>query len=335
MKNATIAKTYFQGSKMGGIAVMTSGGDSAGMNPGVKQFVEHCLERGQRPFLIYDGLEGMIDNRIKPASHRDVSGIIYKGGTIIRSSRSKRFFDKNFRQKAFDNLCNHGIDKLVVFGGDGSFRALNVFYGDFNIPFIGIPATIDNDIYGTDYCLGADTALNIIRQAIDDVRDTASSFKRAFVIETMGRDCGYLALVSALTSGAEICLIPELEYDLESLGRRFKKEVQAGRTYIIAIVAEGVKFAHQLTEWLENEIGMESRLTTLGHIQRGGSPTVHDRLMGFEFATLAVDGLLEGRSGEVVCYKASKMIYTPISEITSGKYKINQLHLKAGVKLTR
>ena len=320
---------------MSGIAVMTSGGDSAGMNPGVKQFVEHSLERGQKPYLIYDGLEGMIDNRIKPASHKDVSGIIYKGGTIIRSARSKRFFDKSFRQQAFDNLKSHGIDKLVVFGGDGSFRALDVFYSDFGVPFVGIPATIDNDIFGTDYCLGADTALNIIRQAIDDVRDTASSFKRAFVIETMGRDCGYLALVSALTSGAEICLIPELPYDLESLGKRFKKEVQAGRTYIIAIVAEGVKFSRQLTEWLETEIGMESRLTTLGHIQRGGSPTVHDRLMGYEFATLAVDGLLEGRSGEVVCFKASKMVYKPIAEVTSGKYTINPMHLEAAKKLVR
>ncbi|GHV07527.1 ATP-dependent 6-phosphofructokinase [Campylobacterota bacterium] len=320
---------------MSGIAVMTSGGDSAGMNPGIKQFVEHSLERGLKPYLIYDGLEGMIDNRIKPASHRDVSGIIYKGGTIIRSSRSKRFFDKSFRQKAFDNLKSHGIDKLVVFGGDGSFRALDVFFNDFGVPFIGIPATIDNDIYGTDYCLGADTALNIIRQAIDDVRDTASSFKRAFVIETMGRDCGYLALVSALTSGAEICLIPELPYDLDSLGRRFKKEVQSGRTYIIAIVAEGVKFANELTEWLETEIGMESRLTTLGHIQRGGSPTVHDRLMGLEFATLAINGLLEGRSGEVVCFKASKMVYKPIAEVSSGKYQINSLHLEAGKKLAQ
>ncbi|MDR2639697.1 MAG: 6-phosphofructokinase [Helicobacteraceae bacterium] len=320
---------------MSAIAVMTSGGDSAGMNPGVKQFVEHSLEKGLKPYLIYDGLEGMIDNRIKPAAHRDVSGIIYKGGTIIRSSRSKRFFDKQWRQRAYDNLRSHDIDKLVVFGGDGSFRALDVFYRDFGVPFIGIPATIDNDIFGTDYCLGADTALNIIRQAIDDVRDTASSFKRAFVIETMGRDCGYLALVSALTSGAEICLIPELPYDLDSLGRRFKREVQAGRTYIIAIVAEGVKFASQLTEWLEDEIGMESRLTTLGHIQRGGSPTVHDRLMGFEFATLAIDGLLEGRSGEVVCYKNSKMIYKSIAEIAGGKYQINPLHLEAGKKLTR
>ncbi|MDR0665351.1 MAG: 6-phosphofructokinase [Helicobacteraceae bacterium] len=320
---------------MSAIAVMTSGGDSAGMNPGIKQFVEHSLERGLKPYLIYDGLEGMIDNRIKPAAHRDVSGIIYKGGTIIRSSRSKRFFEKQWRQRAYDNLRAHDINKLVVFGGDGSFRALDVFYRDFGVPFIGIPATIDNDIFGTDYCLGADTALNIIRQAIDDVRDTASSFKRAFVIETMGRDCGYLALVSALTSGAEICLIPELSYDLESLGRRFKREVQAGRTYIIAIVAEGVKFAAQLTEWLEDEIGMESRLTTLGHIQRGGSPTVHDRLMGFEFATLAIDGLLEGRSGEVVCYKASKMVYKSIGEIAGGEYKINPLHLEAGKKLTK
>ncbi|MGE4296367.1 MAG: 6-phosphofructokinase [Campylobacterales bacterium] len=318
-----------------GIAIMTSGGDSAGMNPGVKRFVEYSLEKGLKPYLIYDGLEGMIDNRIKAATHADVAGIIYKGGTVIRSARSKRFFDKAFRQQAYDNLKSHGIDQLVVLGGDGSFRALDVFYKDFGVPFAGVPATIDNDIFGTDYCLGADTALNVIRQSIDEIRDTASSFKRAFVIETMGRDCGYLALVSALTSGAEICLIPELPYDLESLKKRFKKEVADGRTYIIAIVAEGVKFAQGLTEWLEKEIGMESRVTTLGHIQRGGSPTVFDRLMAFEFVTFAIDGLLAGRTGDVVCYKDSKMGYRSIHEVAGGKYQINPMYLEAGHKLTR
>lgn len=318
-----------------GIAIMTSGGDSAGMNPGVKRFVEYSLEKGLKPFLIYDGLEGMIDNNIKEATHADVAGIIYKGGTVIRSARSKRFFDKAFRQQAYNNLKSHGIEKLVVLGGDGSFRALDVFYKDFGVPFAGVPATIDNDIFGTDYCLGADTALNVIRQSIDEIRDTASSFKRAFVIETMGRDCGYLALVSALTSGAEICLIPELPYDLESLKKRFKKEVSEGRTYIIAIVAEGVKFSQGLTEWLENEIGMESRLTSLGHIQRGGSPSVFDRLMAFEFVTFAIDGLLTGRTGDVVCYKDSKMGYRAIEEVAGGKYQINPMYLEAGRKLTR
>lgn len=314
---------------------MTSGGDSAGMNPGIKRFVEYSIEKGLTPYLIYDGLEGLIDNRIKKATHADVAGIVYKGGTTLRSTRSKRFFEKDFRLKAYTNLKSHEIEQLVVLGGDGSFRALDVFYKEFGVPFAGVPATIDNDIFGTDYCLGADTALNVIRGSIDAIRDTASSFKRAFVIETMGRDCGYLALVSAMTSGAEICLIPELEYDLEALKKRFKKEVQEGRTYIIAIVAEGVKFAKELTSWLEREIGLESRLTTLGHTQRGGSPTVQDRLMAFEFVTYAIDGLMSGRVSDMVSYRNSQFGYKSVHEVAAGKHQIGHMYLEAGKKLCR
>jgi 6-phosphofructokinase 1 len=154
---------------------------------------------------------------------------MHKGGTVLRSSRSAQFFDITYRQIAYQNLCLHGIEKLIVIGGDGSFRALNQFYSDFKVPFAGIPATIDNDIAGTDYCLGVDTALNVIRQSIDSIRDTASSFSRAFVVEVMGRHCGYLALTSALACGAEICLIPELEYNLDAIGARISAEIAEGR----------------------------------------------------------------------------------------------------------
>jgi len=188
------------------IAIVTSGGDCAGMNPAIKEFVDYCYSKKIKPFLIYDGLEGLIDNTIKLATHSDVAGIIHEGGTKIRSSRSKRFFKYKYRKKAFKNLQKLGIKKLIVLGGDGSFQALNQFYTDFKIPFVGIPATIDNDIFGTDYCLGVDTALNIIRTATDAIRDTSASFRRACVIETMGRDCGYLALVSALTCGLKFVL---------------------------------------------------------------------------------------------------------------------------------
>jgi len=184
------------------IAIMSSGGDCAGMNPAIKYFVENAIFRGLEPYFIYDGLEGLIDNKIKKATFEDVSGIIHLGGTIIRSSRSKRFFEKKYRQKAYENLKRKRINKIIVLGGDGSFRAMNVFYSEFKVKFVGIPSTIDNDIFSTEYCLGVDTALNQIRSAIDSIRDTASSLKRAFVIETMGRECGYLALVSAITSGA-------------------------------------------------------------------------------------------------------------------------------------
>lgn len=316
-----------------GIAIMTSGGDCAGMNPGIKRFVEYSIECGLKPYLIFDGLEGLIDNNIRPGGHQDVAGIIYKGGSILRSSRSARFFQAQFRQQAYDNLKRLGISKLVVLGGDGSFAALDVFYREFGIPFVGVPSTIDNDIYGTDYCLGVDTALNVIRLAIDQIRDTASSSKRAFVIETMGRDCGYLALISALTSGAEICLIPELNYDLPKLKQRFELELTAGRNYLLAVVSEGVNFAPQLTQWLQQELGVESRLCVLGHIQRGGSPTVLDRLRAFEFVSIAIDALLAGVKDGVVFYQNCQMATRPLHEVVGVQHQLSEVYLQQGRKL--
>ena len=251
---------------------MTSGGDSAGMNPAVKCAADYAAQSGYIPYLVYDGLRGLVADSIHLASRELLSGMMHKGGTLLRSSRSPEFFDIEVRRKAYENLKARGIGRLIVIGGDGSFRALNQFHSDFQIPFAGIPATIDNDIAGTDYCLGVDTALNVIRQSIDSIRDTASSFSRAFVVEVMGRHCGYLALTSALTCGAEICLIPEVEYNLDSIGARISAEISEGRSYIIAVVAEGTKMAEYVTRYINDSIGMEARLTVLGHVQRGGRP---------------------------------------------------------------
>ncbi|MFA6144273.1 MAG: 6-phosphofructokinase [Sulfurimonas sp.] len=318
------------------IAIFTSGGDCAGMNPAIKTFVEECYTRDITPYLIYDGLEGLIDDNIKKASHCDVSGIIYRGGTILRSSRSKRFFEKEYRARAYENLRSKGIEKLIVLGGDGSFRALDIFYHDFGIDFIGIPSTIDNDIYGTDYCLGVDTALNVIRQAIDDIRDTASSFKRAFVIETMGRECGYLALVSALTCGAEVCIIPELEFNLQTLGARLKDDVKKGRNYAIAITAEGSNMSEKIEAWFENEIGLESRITKLGHIQRGGNPSVFDRLIASEFIINALDQLSKmSNNHHTIVYKNGSFDFIDIDTVSSGTYTIKPELLKMGQALCR
>ncbi len=316
------------------IAIMCSGGDAAGMNPAIKQFVEYGFELGLKSYLIYDGLEGLIDGDIKEATHERVGGIIHRGGTVIRSSRSKRFFEIEYRKQAFENLKAKGIDKLVVLGGDGSFRAMRQFYHDFGINFVGIPTTIDNDIFGTDYCLGVDTALNVIRESIDDIRDTAASFKRAFVIETMGRDCGYLALVSALTSGAEMVVIPEMQTNLDTLKTRFKKEIKEGRSYILAIVAEGSGRTEEVCEWFKTEIGMDSRASTIGHIQRGGSPSVFDRLMAFEFARLAIDKLmLKPDDKNVIISRDSKFDFVSIDYINSQKYQIKPDLLKLASKL--
>ena len=316
-----------------GLGILTSGGDSAGMNPAIKCVVEYAGQRGYEPFLIYDGLNGLIENKIFPATRERVSGILHRGGTVLRSSRSKEFFEISFRQKAFENLKARGIGKLIVIGGDGSFRALNQFHADFGVPFAGIPATIDNDIAGTDYCLGVDTALNIIRQSIDSIRDTASSFRRAFVIEVMGRHCGYLAMVSALSCGAEVCLVPEVPYDLDKIGARLKHEIGQGREYLVAVVAEGVKMSEYLTRFINDSIGMEARLTVLGHVQRGGSPTVHDRVMAYKFSVAAVDALDRGEKNAIMVYRDGTYGHLPVDAVAHQKYKLDSTLIKLATPL--
>ena len=306
---------------MKNIAILCSGGDVSGMNPALKHFVEYSLRKNLTPYFVYDGFEGLIDDNIKEVSYCDVAGIITRGGTKIGSARSTRFMKKEFREIAKHNLDKHNIDMLVVLGGDGSFRGLDIFYKEHGVKFCGIPSTIDNDINGTDYCLGVDTALNIIKTSIDAIRDTAASFKRAFVIETMGRDCGYLALVTHLTSGSELCLIPEVAYDLKSYEDDFKTQIKDGRRYFIAIVSEGIKQnTQEIADWFENKIGIESRVSILGHIQRGGNPSIYDRLMAYKFITYAVDGLLEDRKESVICYTKNGFKFRSIEDV-AGKTK--------------
>lgn len=318
------------------IAIMCSGGDCSGMNPAIKKFVDYCYDKKSQPYFIYDGFEGMIDGDIKKADYKGVAGIIHLGGTIIRTSRSKRFYDHQQRKIAFENLKKHNIEKIIVLGGDGSFKAMNIFADEFNISFVGVPSTIDNDIYGTDYCLGVDTSLNIIKEALDDIRDTSSSFKRAFVIETMGRECGYLALISAITSGAEVCIIPEIEYDLKSIEKRLKLEIENGRRYILAVVAEGSKVTQKIAKWLEDDIKIETRVAILGHIQRGGSPSVYDRLTAFEFITYSVDKLLSSNlETSVIVYKDSKFNFLPVDRVTQNSYEINPKLLSLASKLSK
>lgn len=311
-----------------GIAIFTSGGDAAGMNPAIKCATEYAQAKGLKPWLVYNGLRGLIDDKIVEANRELVSGIMHRGGTFLRSSRSKRFFDIKFREQAYENLKKRGIEKLIVVGGDGSFRALNQFYSDFGIPFAGIPATIDNDIAGTDYCLGVDTALNVIRHSVDSIRDTATSFSRAFVIEVMGRDCGYLAMTTALACGAEVCLTPELPYNLDAIGERLRADIDKGRDHILAIVAEGTKMGDYLTRYINDSIGMEARLTVLGHVQRGGSPTVHDRVMAYKFAVAAIDGLLAGETNSVMVYRDGSFGQLPIHTVCDSRYQIDPALLK-------
>jgi len=308
---------------MNNIAILCSGGDVSGMNPAIKHFVEYSLAKGLNPFFVYDGFEGLIDNNIVSAGYSDVSGIMSRGGTKIGSARSERFMDPKQRQIAKENLDRLGIDKLVVLGGDGSFRGMAEFYEEHGVAFSGVPSTIDNDIVGTDYCLGVDTALNIIRISLDAIRDTASSFKRAFVVETMGRDCGYLALVSALTSGAELCLIPEVPYDLCGYEKKFKQEMSEGRRYFLAVVSEGIEqSSEEIAQWFEETIGVESRVSVLGHIQRGGNPTSRDRLMAYRFVHFAIDGLLNGEKDKICCYSDGQFNYKSIADVANKEHHI-------------
>lgn len=309
---------------MKNIAILCSGGDVSGMNPSLKHFVEYSLQNGLTPYFVYDGFEGLIDNKIYKAAHQHVAGIINRGGTIIGSARSKRFMEREFREIAKNNLDALRINMLLVLGGDGSFRGMELFYKEHGIRFCGIPSTIDNDINGTEYCLGVDTALNVIKDSIDNVRDTAASFSRAFVIETMGRNCGYLALVSALCSGAELCLIPEINYDLKEYEESFKEQIRSGRKYFIAVVSEGIKEeSSEIAKWFEEKVGIESRVTILGHTQRGGNPTIYDRLMAYKFVNHAIDGLLGGKDESVICYTKKGFEYKSIDEVANKKYELD------------
>ena len=309
---------------MSNIAILCSGGDVSGMNPALKHFVEYAYKKSLIPYFVYDGYEGLIDNNIKKADYNDVAGIINRGGTKIGSARSKRFMQKEYRQIAKNNLDKLDINMLIVLGGDGSFRGMHQFYKEHKVKFCGVPSTIDNDINGTDYCLGVDTALNIIKTSVDALRDTAASFRRAFIIETMGRDCGYLALTTHLTSGSELCLIPEVIYNLKDYEEEFKLQIKNGRRYFIAIVSEGIhQESKEIAEWFENVIGIESRVSILGHIQRGGNPTVKDRLMAYEFISKAINGLLENRNESVICHDSFGFNYKSIEDVTSKKKELD------------
>lgn len=304
------------------IGIVCSGGDAPGMNAAIKKFVEISYQLGYEPYFIYDGYEGMIDGHIKKANYSDVSGIIHRGGTIIRSSRSKRFFEYKYRKQAYENLKKEKIEHIIVLGGDGSFRGLDVLSKEFDLSFIGIPSTIDNDIPFSDYSIGVDTALNVIRDCIDNIRDTASSFKRAFVIETMGRECGYLAAVSAIANGAEICMIPEINFDWEKVKKRLIKEFENGRNYLIAVVAEGCKSTWKMAKWIEENFNIETRISVLGHIQRGGKPTVRERLIAGEFVCVALNNLDE--KNKVVVKQGDKYSFVDIQTLVSSSYKLDK-----------
>ena len=309
------------------IAVLTSGGDSPGMNTALRAVVRTCAYKNIDCVGVSRGYQGLINDDIKTLKTRSVRGIINRGGTMLYSARSDEFRTKEGREKAFSNIKKHGIDGLVVIGGDGSFTGGLIFQKEFGIPVIGIPGTIDNDLYGTSHTLGYDTALNTVMDAIDKIRDTAISHDRLFFVEVMGRDAGHIALNSGIAIGAQEILIPEQNMGIEGLINSLKDSKKNGKTSSIVVVAEGDKTGKNvfdLARQVEEEFPKyEIRVSVLGHMQRGGSPSCFDRVLGTKMGVRAVESLIDGDSGEMIGIDNGKIVSTSLKKAIKGETKID------------
>ncbi|MAZ27182.1 MAG: 6-phosphofructokinase [Cytophagaceae bacterium] len=310
------------------IAVLTSGGDSPGMNAAVRSVVRTCAYHNIECLGVYRGYEGLIDSDFEPMNARSVRDIINRGGTILKSARSKRFMTPEGRKVAHDNLVREGVDAMVLIGGDGTFTGGLVFNREYDFPVMGIPGTIDNDIAGTDFTLGYDTALNTAVEAIDKIRDTASSHNRLFFIEVMGRDVGHIALNAGIGAGAEQIMIPEESIGIERLLESLERSRKSGKLSSIVIVAEGDKTGKnvfELKDYIDDlDQGYDVRVMVLGHMQRGGSPTCFDRVLASRMGVKAVESLMEGKSNFMVGTVHDKMTLCPIDEALKGESKINK-----------
>ena len=309
------------------IGVMTSGGDSPGMNAAIRSVVRACAYHNIECLGIYRGYEGMIEGDFINMNARSVKGIINKGGTILKSARSKEFRTKEGRVKAHEQLVKANMDAFVVIGGDGSFTGAMIFNQEFNFPVMGIPGTIDNDIFGTTHTLGYDTALNTVVEVIDKIRDTASSHNRLFFVEVMGRDVGHIALNVGIGAGAEEILIPEEDLGLDRLLDSLRRSKASGKSSSIVVVAEGDKIGKSVFELKdyveENMTEYEVRVSVLGHMQRGGAPSCFDRVLASRMGVKAVESLLDGQSNYMVGLKNDIIDLTPFDQAVKGKSKIN------------
>ena len=309
------------------LAVLTSGGDSPGMNAAIRSVVRTCAYHDIECVGVYRGYEGLMEGDFEEMNARSVKSIINKGGTILKSARSKEFRTKEGRQQAFNKLIEANVDGLVTIGGDGTFTGAMIFNQEFDFPVMGIPGTIDNDIVGTSHTLGFDTALNTVVDAIDKIRDTASSHNRLFFVEVMGRDVGHIALNVGIAGGAEEILIPEEDLGLDRLVESLNRSKKSGKTSSIVIVAEGDKIGKnifELKEYVdENMEGYDVRVSVLGHMQRGGSPSCFDRVLASRMGVKAVESILEGKTNYMVGLLNGKMELTPLENAIKGKTKIN------------
>lgn len=309
------------------IGVLTSGGDAPGMNAAIRAVARTCAYHKIDCVGIYRGYQGLIEGEMEDLSARSVRNIINRGGTFLKSARSQEFRTKEGRAKAYEQLVKHEIDALVLIGGDGTFSGGMLFNEEYNFPILGIPGTIDNDIDGTMYTLGYDTALNTVVAAIDRIRDTASSHDRLFFIEVMGRDCGHIALNAGVGAGAEEILIPEANRGLEQLLESLERSRNTGKSSSIVVVAEGDKSGKnvfELAEYVEENLpNYDIRVSVLGHMQRGGAPTCFDRVLASRMGVRAVESLMEGKSNYMVGMIKDEIVITPIIDAIKGKSSID------------
>ena len=320
------------------IAVFTSGGDAPGMNAAIRAVVRACAFHNIEPFGIFRGYQGMIDNDIVSLNARKVGNILHKGGTMLKSARCEEFKTEEGMQKAYENLKNLRIDAFICIGGDGTFTGANKFYGRYAFPIVGIPGTIDNDIFGTDFTVGFDTATNTVVEAVDKIRDTALSHNRLFFVEVMGRDSGFIAARAAVASGATAVLIPEKKMTIDDLVAKLEEGEKKGKSSSIVIVAEGGKSgnAYEIANELQEKYDhYETKVTVLGHIQRGGNPTVHDRILASRLGVAAVEGLLDGKEDVMCGLVNNEIVYTPFTEAITDKLQIDKDILKLAEILSK
>lgn len=313
------------------IGVLSSGGDSPGMNAAIRAVVRTGLYHGLQMYGIMRGYSGLIEDDILEMESRSVANIIQRGGTILKTSRSKEFFELSGRQKAYENLRKRGINGLVIIGGDGSFKGALQFSKEFDIPCVGLPGTIDKDIAGTDYTIGFDTAVNTAVEAIDKIRDTADAHDRLFIIEVMGRDAGYIALHSGIATGAEHILVPEHKTEIDLIVQSLQEKEKRKKLVNIIVVAEGDEFggAEQVAKHVKEKMPLaDTRVCVLGHIQRGGAPSCIDRLIASRMGYHAVESLREGRYNVMVGVVNNKMHYTPLEKAVKLKQTVSADWLK-------
>ena len=308
------------------IVILTSGGDAPGMNAAIRSVVLASFYHGIKAHGILNGYEGMIEGQLIELNPSIVRNILQRGGTMLKSSRSKRFLKKTYRQIAFNRLTENNIDGLIVLGGDGTFRGASQFSKEFHFPIVGIPCTIDNDMFGTDFCVGYDTAINTAVDAIDKIRDTAESHNRLFFVEVMGRDAGLIALRSGIAGGAEAILIPETKMNIDELVKLLKKDQKFNLSSMIVVVAEGDEeggantVSEKVKELLPN---IDIRVTTLGHIQRGGKPSCMDRILASRMGLSAVENLISGQRNVMIGIINEKVKLKPFEQAVKQNKKLN------------